>query len=115
VSACVAANLPLRLRDVTFDLLDIGASNSADETAAGVVHLHDRNGVDVVLFRAPIGEVNLAQCNLAIACRHLLQGRRNYSAWGAPVCMEIDQRHLAGHGLSRLPATGHCKWRKTQN
>ena len=106
-----------RLRDVTFDLLDVGARNTADKAAAAIKHYHVRNALDVVLarlLRRLLG-VDLAQRNLGIGCRHLLQGWRNLSAWAAPVCMKIDQRHLAGDGLSRLTATGHCQRRKAEN
>jgi hypothetical protein len=41
---------------------------------------------------------NLAQRNIGIGCRHLLQGWRNHSAWTAPFCPEIDERHLPGRG-----------------
>ena len=105
----------LRLGDVTFELLDVGADNSADETAAAIVHLHVRKGLDIRARWRSIGEVDLAQRNVGIGCRHLLQGWRELSAWGAPVCMEINQRHLAGHGFNGLTATGDCERRKTQN
>jgi hypothetical protein len=41
-SACVATNLAVNSSPArrNFDLLDVGAGNSADETAAAIVHLH---------------------------------------------------------------------------
>src|SRR5262245_59305311 len=104
----------LRLRHVTFDLTDVRAYNSADETAAGFIHLHRRKGFDTVRFLRGISKVNLAQCNVSISRRHLLQGWRDHSAWGAPLCPEIHKRHLARHGRIGL-TTGHRKRRKTEN
>lgn len=70
---------------------NVEADNSADEIATAIIHLHVPKSFDVVLLRrARIGDVDLAQRNVGIGCHHLIQGARRRFAWGVPVCMEID-------------------------
>jgi hypothetical protein len=68
----------LRLRDVTFHFFEIDAEYSADETATSIVNVHLRNRVNVKLLYdggSPIDDVDLAQRNLGITPRHLLEAR----------------------------------------
>src|SRR5439155_12424716 len=54
--------------------------------------------MDVVLLhhrRVPIDDVNLAQRNLRIGPRHLLQAWRELSTRPAPVRIKIDHGHIA--------------------
>ena len=81
----------LRLCDVAFNQFGVDADDSADEAATAIVNVHLRNPVNVELLRdcsSPINDVDFAERDLGIACRHLLQARRELSAWAAPVCME---------------------------
>jgi hypothetical protein len=67
-----------RVRDVTFHFFEIDAEYSADETATAIVNVHLRNRVNVELLhdcRFPIDDVDLAQRNLGITPRHLLEAR----------------------------------------
>ena len=82
--ACECAFLPnrstvrLRLRDLTFHFFEIDAEYSADETATSTVNVHLWNRVNVELLhdcRFPIDDVDLAQRNLGIASRQLLEAR----------------------------------------
>ena len=53
----------LCLRDVTLNLVDVGADNGADEMAAAIVNVDLWNRVDVVLLHhrgVPIDDVHLA-------------------------------------------------------
>jgi len=62
----------LHLRDVTFDLLVVEADNSANATAAAIIHLHVREGLNVVLLRrARIGDLDLAQRNVGLGLSDL--------------------------------------------
>src|SRR6266498_4106276 len=86
------------LRDVTLDLLDVGANNGADEAAAAIVNVDLRNRADVVLLhhrRFPVDDVDLAQRNLRIGSCHLLQAWRDVFARAAPVRIKIYDGHVA--------------------
>ena len=66
------------MRDVTFHFFEIHAEYSADETATSIVNVHLRNRVNVELLhdrRFPIDDVDLAQRNLGITPRQLLEAR----------------------------------------
>ena len=68
----------LRLRDVTFHFFKIDAEYGANETAASIVNVHLRNRVNVELLcdcRFPIDDIDLAERNLGIIPRHLLEAR----------------------------------------
>ena len=68
----------LRLRDVTFHFFKIDAEHGANETATSIVNVHLRNRVNVELLRDcrfPIDDIDLAQRNLGIIPRHLLEAR----------------------------------------
>src|SRR6266571_7986006 len=87
-----------RLRYVTLNLFGVGADNGADELAAAIVNVNLWNRVDVVLLRhrrVPIDDVDLAQRNLRIGLRHLLQAWRELFARAAPVRIKIDNSHAA--------------------
>lgn len=71
----------LRLRDVTFHFFEIDAQYSADQTATSIVNVYLRNRVDIELlhdYRFPIDDVDLAQRNLGITPRHLLEARESF-------------------------------------
>src|SRR6266540_1529289 len=87
-----------RLRDVSFDLVEIGAEHSSDEAAPAIVNVNLWNGVDVELLRhgcSPVDDVDLAQRNLRIASRHLFQARREPSTGAAPVRIKFEDGHIA--------------------
>jgi len=68
----------LRWRDVSFDAVEIKATNRADEGAPAIINVNLRNGVNVELLRHgcfPPDDVDLAQRYLRIGLRHLLQAR----------------------------------------
>src|ERR1041384_127937 len=68
----------LRLRNVLFDAVEIGATNRADEATRAVINVNHRNGVNIELMRhgcSPPDNVDLAQGYLRIVLRHLLQVR----------------------------------------
>jgi hypothetical protein len=94
-SDCSAAGF--RLRDITFDLFEIDASNGANQNAPAIINVNLRNRVEVELpchWRSPIDDADLAQRNLRIASRHLLQTWRELSARPAPVGIKIDNGHV---------------------
>src|SRR5262249_1018594 len=103
LNACVrglpdASAASFSLRDVTLDLVDVSAGNSADELAAAVVNAHLWKRIDGELSRDggfPIHDVDLADRDLRIAGRHLLQTWRQPSARRAPICIKIDNGHIA--------------------
>ncbi len=66
------------LRDVTLDLVDVGANNGANPTATAILNVHLRHGVNIEFLRhgrSPVDDVDLAQRNRRIATRHLFQAR----------------------------------------
>ena len=68
----------LRLRDVAFHAFKIHAEYSTHETAASIVNIYLRNGVNIELLhdcRFPIDDIYLAQRNLGIVSRQLLEAR----------------------------------------
>ena len=67
-----------RLRDITFHSLKIAAEYSADEPATSIVNVHLRNRVNIELLhdsRFPIDDIDLAQRDLGIVSRHLIEAR----------------------------------------
>src|SRR5207302_975324 len=88
----IASAAGLRLRDVSFDLVEIRAEHSADEAAPAIVNINLWNRVDVELLRhgcSPVDDVDLAQRDLRIATRHLFQARREPFARTTPVRVKI--------------------------
>ena len=68
----------LRWRDVSFDAVEIKATNRADEAAPAIINVNLRNGVNMELLRhgcSPPDDVDLAQRYVRIGLRHLLQAR----------------------------------------
>ena len=68
----------LRLRDVALHLFKIDAEHGPNETATSIVNVHLRNRVNVELLcdcRFPIDDIDLAERNLGIIPRHLLEAR----------------------------------------
>src|SRR5262245_27506969 len=90
----------LRLRDVTLYSFKIAAEYSAGQTATSIVNVYLRNRVNVELLRdcsPPIDDINLAQGNLWIISRHLLEAWSQLPARAAPIRIKIDDRHIAGY------------------
>ena len=68
----------LRLRDVSFDTVEIKPTNRANEAARSIINVNLRNGVNTELLRhrcSPPDDVDLAQRYLRIGLHHLLQAR----------------------------------------
>src|SRR5437867_6883875 len=83
---------------VTLDLIDVSAGNSADELAGAIVNAHPWKRVDGELSRDggfPSHDVDLAERDLGIAGRHLLQTWRKPFAGRTPICIKIDNGHIA--------------------
>src|SRR5437867_10147561 len=83
---------------VTLDLIDVSAGNSADELAGAIVNAHPWKRVDGELSRDggfPIHDVDLAERDLRIADRHLLQTWRQPSARRAPIYIKMVNGYRA--------------------
>src|SRR5437899_10260924 len=91
------------LRDVAPDLFDVAADDGANERAAAIVNGDGGNAVKAVLQRHgtfPVDDVDLANGDIRIAVRHLLQMRRHEATGAAPVGVKINDCHPADGEMS---------------